>query len=177
MRSTFLPQKERVVMKRIDSIFDWILKALIVVAKVLLVAMTLIICVHVFYRYVLNSGIKWSEEVSMLLYVYFGSVSVIYGVRHKLHIGIELFFNLFPKPVQRVCEVISNLVIMACGILLAVNGVALVKSTGTTVMTTTRWPSYLLYIMVPVMGVMIAYFALANLLGYGPKGKEGSGNA
>ena len=61
---------------------------------------------------------------------------------------------------------------MVCGALLAVNGVALVKSTGTTVMTTTRWPSYLLYIMVPVMGVLIAYFAFANLLGYGPNGKE-----
>ncbi len=159
-------------MKTIDRIFSWVLEALIVLAKVMLVAMTLIICVHVFYRYVLNSGIKWSEEVSMLLYVYFGSISVAYGVRHGLHIGIELFFKMFPKPVQRICKIISNLVIMVCGALLAVNGVALVKSTGTTVMTTTRWPSYLLYVMVPVMGVLIAYFAFANLLGYGPSGKE-----
>ena len=91
-------------MKTIDRIFNGVLEALIVLAKIMLVAMTLIICVHVFYRYVLNSGIKWSEEVSMLLYVYFGSVSVIYGVRHGLHIGIELFFNALPKPAQRVCE-------------------------------------------------------------------------
>ena len=164
-------------MKIIDRFFNGLLEVLIALAKVMLVAMTLIICVHVFYRYVLNSGIKWSEEVSMLLYVYFGSVSVAYGVCHGLHIGIELFFNMFPKPVQRVCEIISNLVIMACGVLLAVNGVALVKSTGTTVMTTTRWPSYLLYVMVPVMGVMIAYFAFANLLGYGVSGKEETENA
>ena len=164
-------------MKTIDRIFNGVLEALIVLAKIMLVAMTLIICVHVFYRYVLNSSIKWSEEVSMLLYVYFGSVSVIYGVRHGLHIGIELFFNALPKPAQRVCEIISNLVIMVCGALLAVNGVALVKSTGTTVMTTTRWPSYLLYVMVPVMGVLIAYFAFANLLGYGPNGKESKKDA
>ena len=164
-------------MKTIDRIFNGVLEALIVLAKIMLVAMTLIICVHVFYRYVLYSGIKWSEEVSMLLYVYFGSVSVIYGVRHGLHIGIELFFNALPKPAQRVCEIISNLVIMVCGALLAVNGVALVKSTGTTVMTTTRWPSYLLYVMVPVMGVLIAYFAFANLLGYGPNGKESKKDA
>ena len=52
------------------------------------------------------------------------------------------------------------------GVLLAVNGVALVKSTGTTVMTTTRWPSYLLYIMVPVMGVLYVLASLIVLLAH-----------
>ena len=164
-------------MKYVDRFFNAVLDALIVLAKIMLVLMTCIICVHVFYRYVLNSGIKWSEEVSMLLYVYFGFISIAYGVRHGLHIGIELFFNHFPKPVQRVCGKISNAVILVCGVMLAYHGVGLVKSTGTTVMTTTRWPSYLLYVMVPVMGVLIAYFSFANLIGLNGEGKEGKGDA
>lgn len=164
-------------MKYIDLVFSKVLDVLIVLAKIMLVAMTGIICVHVFYRYVLNSGIKWSEEVSMLLYVYFGFISIAYGVRYKLHLGIELFFNHFPETIQKICIKISDAVVMLCGIMIAINGVDLVKSTGTTVMTTTRWPSYLLYIMVPVLGMMIAYFSFANLIGYVPEEKEGKKHA
>lgn len=159
-------------MKYIDRAFSFILDVLIFLAKVMLVGMTCIICVHVFYRYVLNSGIKWSEEVSMLLYVYFGFISIAYGVRYKLHLGIELFFNHFPEAIKKICVKIADTVVMICGVLIAINGVQLVQSTGTTVMTTTRWPSYLLYIMVPVLGVMIAYFSFANLIGYVPENKE-----
>ena len=38
-----------------------------ILAKILLVVMTIIICIHVFYRYVLNRSIRWSEEITMMM--------------------------------------------------------------------------------------------------------------
>ena len=54
-------------MKYIDAFFNRLLDLCMILAKILLVVMTIIICIHVFYRYVLNRSIRWSEEITMMM--------------------------------------------------------------------------------------------------------------
>lgn len=163
-------------MKYVDAFFNIILDICLFIAKVLLVAMTLLIFVSVFYRYVLNRGIKWSDEVSMLMMVYFGFISIAYGVKKHLHLSVELFYNMFPKKLQAICSKVTTAIVALLGIVMAVYGVKLIQSTMNNVMTATRWPSATLYMVVPVTGVLIAYFAFADTIGYQSIYKKGEGH-
>ena len=50
----------------------------------------------VWWRYVLNSPIAWTEQVSNMLFVWtvFLGSAVLY--REKLHIGVDMFVNMLP---------------------------------------------------------------------------------
>lgn len=153
-------------MKWIDRFFCTLMDLLMILSKCLLVVMTLIICISVFFRYVLNSGLSWTDEVAMLFFVWFGFISVAYGVQHKLHIGVELFFNMFPRKIQTVCEKLCHAIVVVMGILLFVNGIQLMQTTMTNYMTATRWPTAVRYCPVAIAGLFMAYFSFAHLIGY-----------
>lgn len=163
-------------MKYIDAFFNRMLNLCILIAKLLLAGMVAIICVSVFYRYVLNKGIKWSDEVSMLFMVYFGLISVAYGVKHRLHLSLELFFNVFPVPVKQVCTKTANAIMSILGVVMAVFGTILIQSTMGNVMAATRWPAATLYAAVPVTGILISYFSFADLIGYQSRFQADAGN-
>lgn len=163
------------MMRYIDTFFNIIMDICILLAKILLIGMTALVCVSVFNRYVLNRGLKWSDEVSMLMMVYFGFISIAYGVKEHLHLSVELFFNMLPTRLQSLCSRVTMAIVSLLGCMMAVFGVKLVQSTMNNVMTATRWPSATLYAVVPVSGVLIAYYAFAEVIGYHSvyKKKEG----
>lgn len=153
-------------MKYIDWFFNALLDFCIIIAKIMLVVMVLIICIHVLFRYAFNMGIKWSDEISMMLMVYFGFISIAYGVKHNLHLNITIFFNMFPKIIQLIITKLTHIIIFSIGFVLMFFGFNLIQSTINNVMTATRLPSAMLYGAVPVSGLLIAYFSFANFIGY-----------
>ena len=70
-------------MNVVDRFFNRLMDFCMLLAKLMLLAMTIIICVHVFYRYALNRAIRWSEEITMMMMVYMGFFSIAYGVKHR----------------------------------------------------------------------------------------------
>lgn len=162
-------------MKMIDRFFRHFMNVCIWIAKLLLLAMTILVCISVLYRYILNRGITWSDEVSMLLMVWFGFISIAYGVKQKLHLSVELIYNFLPASVQRICSKVTMAIVSVLGILMAVYGVLLMQSTMHNVMTATRWPSATLYAVVPISGILIAYFAFAQCIGYEEHEETGKG--
>ncbi len=154
------------VVKGIDFVFNFLLDVLVVAAKVMILAMTVIMCVAVFVRYVLNSGLNWSDEVAMMMMVYVGFIAIAYGVKHQLHLSVEIFYNMFPAIVQTILTKITTAIIAFLGVMMAHYGILLVQSAWGSAMTATRLPNGLLYAMVPVSGVFVAYFSLMQLVGY-----------
>lgn len=153
-------------MKLIDRFFCSLMNLFLMLSKCLLVAMTLIICVGVFYRRVLNNGLSWTDEVAMLFMVWCGFISMAYGVQQKLHIGVEVFYNLMPVNVQNILKKIVNALVLAIGILLLFYGIKLAQSTMSNPMTATRWPASVRYVPVAISGLFMAYFSFAELIGY-----------
>lgn len=135
-------------------------------AKLMLLAMTIIICVHVFYRYALNRAIRWSEEITMMM-VYMGFFSIAYGVKHRLHLSVNLFYDSLPARIQKIVLKFTDLILMIMGLVLLYFGIGLIKSTMNNIMIATHLPSAMLYGGVPVSGVLIAYFSFINLVGRG----------
>ena len=107
--------------KAIIALFNVIHIAMVYIAKLLMVAMVLIIFANVVLRYVFNSGIMWSEEVALLLAVWFIFIALSLGVKQDLHINISVIPDKYMTPVAlRILGIIKNAVILVIGYVMQV---------------------------------------------------------
>lgn len=152
------------VIRIIQRVFDTLFAAAMVLAKMLVVAMVLLIFVNVFMRYVLRSGITWSEEIALLMSVWFIFIAMALGVRKNLHISIHLFRNP-PAWLERILNLIQNITVLAVGWVMLVYGWRLAEFTSRSIMPATELPSSLLYIVLPFAAVLIIYEGVMDILG------------
>ncbi len=75
--------------------------------SLLLVCMTLLVFSEVVLRFGFNTGIDWSQEVTLYMMAWFVLFGASYGVKVGAHIGVDSFVKLFPKKIRRVLGVIS----------------------------------------------------------------------
>lgn len=64
-------------------------------------AMIAVVSAQVVLRYLFNTSLDWSEEVSRLLFVWCMFLAIPLGIREGAHVGIELLVVHFPEPVRR----------------------------------------------------------------------------
>ena len=145
-------------------IFDRIFYLALIVAQVLLVLMVLLIGANVFMRYVLNSGIFWAEEISLVMAVWFIFIAMPLGIRKDLHISIHLFRN--PPPwFDRLLQVLKSVTELLLGYVLLRYGWILIQFTSRSIMPATELPSATLYLILPFSAVLVLYEAGTDLLG------------
>jgi TRAP-type C4-dicarboxylate transport system permease small subunit len=150
----------------LDRVFDLIMKIYLFMAKIFLLAMVVIIGIQVFFRYVLNQSISWSEEISMLLMVMFGFISIAIGVQKGLHLNISLFYDRFPPRMQKICDKIVDSTVMGVGFVMVIYGVRLIGSTMHAPMPATGLPAATLYCIVPLTGLLVFYYSFSDLIGH-----------
>ncbi len=56
-------------------------------------AMTLVVILGVFFRYVINSPLSWTEEISRYLMIWGASVGISLGVRSEEHVGLTVILD------------------------------------------------------------------------------------
>jgi TRAP-type C4-dicarboxylate transport system permease small subunit len=145
--------------------FDRLFALAVILAQILLVGMVLLISANVFMRYVLNSGIFWAEEISLVMAVWFSFIAMALGVRKNLHISIHLFRNP-PGWLDKVFNVLTAVAELLLGYVLLRYGVILVQFTSRSIMPATELPSSVLYLILPFSAVLILYEAVTDLFGY-----------
>ena len=75
-------------------------------------AMTIIVLLGVFFRYVIQQPLSWSEEVARYLMIWAASLAVSIGIMRKEHLGITFLINKFPHSVQKYIAVLINLCVL-----------------------------------------------------------------
>ena len=93
-------------MKKILHWLDENLEEFILV--VFLIAMTLIMGIQVFCRYVLGMSLSWSEELTRYLFIWSGFLSVSYCSKKCLSIKIEQFVAVFPRRGKALFKVVNH---------------------------------------------------------------------
>lgn len=148
------------------AIFNVTYEIFLKYSQAVLLVIVFIVSADVFSRDVLHYSIKWAQEVSLLLIVWMTFLSMAVGEEKDQHIAIELFYNRFPRPMRRALDVINKLILVAVGVFFLYYGSRLVASTWRSTLAATKWPAGMLYLMIPVGGGFMAFFALLDLLGW-----------
>ncbi len=139
------------------------------IGSVSLILMTVIVCVTVFLRYVLNAGNSVAEEVPRLLVTLLAFIAMAMGVRDHAHISADILYNRFPKGGigRKVLDVFGDIVVLLCGVFMLYFGIVRIITmhgmTGNLPMT--GLPVWIQYIPVPVGGLMITYDSILFLTG------------
>lgn len=82
-------------MEKILHYLDEYLEEILMV--IFLIAMTLIMGIQVFSRYVLGMSLSWSEEITRYLFIWSAFLSVSLCTRKCISIKIDQFIQLFPR--------------------------------------------------------------------------------
>lgn len=80
-------------------------------------AMLIIASAQVFFRYVINYSISWSQDLLTYMLIWSVFIGISLAVKKRKHIKVELAFVLLPKRIQFYLKVLSNMVFITfCGI-------------------------------------------------------------
>jgi len=137
----------------------------IYLAMVLLVGMAIVIIINVFMRYVLNTGLRWGEEVAKLLMVWFTFIAMAVGVKQGLHISLHLLPKKLPVNLEKFFTFLKDIITLIIAMVFFVYGIKLVQFTSSSIMPATEWPSSILYLILPIAAVLIASEALMDIFG------------
>jgi TRAP-type C4-dicarboxylate transport system permease small subunit len=93
---------------------DWLFKAVEAVLAALLLGMVLMVFGNVVLRYVFNSGIVVSEELSRIFFVWLTFIGAIVAMRDGSHLGMDNFVSKLSRRGKLVCLTVCQVLILVC---------------------------------------------------------------
>lgn len=80
-----------------------------------LVLMTALIAAQVFWRYVLNDSISWTEPASVMIMGWFIFLGAAVGIREGYHLSFDVLLYVLPQWAKNWLHTLSDLVVVAFG--------------------------------------------------------------
>ena len=170
--------KLRKISAAISSAYSWV--AIMAVAGIFIV-----MTVQVFFRYILNNSLSWSEELARFLFVWASMTGAVVVTGKRGHAAIKMLDGLFPAKVNRTKDLIFDIVIAALGAMIFVYGLKLTGSTRNQTSPALHLSYSYIYMAIPIGGIGIAVQSILNALdlalgfrssGDEPKPVEGGGD-
>lgn len=142
-------------------------KALAGILVLLFSATVLTVIWQVIGRYLLEAPSSATEEIARFLLIWLGMVAMAYAFAKRMHVGVDLISaRLSPNARKSTARVIW----LACAAfaiaVMVYGGGLLVKVTATLGQTSAALglPMWTIYTIMPVSGVVVAYFALSFMI-------------
>ncbi len=139
------------------------------IAGLLIGAITVLVTVQVFARYVLNNTPPWSEELCRYLFVWVSFLGACVATRRAAHLGVDSLVSRLPAGAREVLRhAVTALIVVFAG-LLVWQGAALVPA-----MASQRSPSMgislqYVFVAIPIAGVIILGCSSARWPGPGAR--------
>ncbi len=129
-------------------------------AMICMVILTIVVFVDVILRYIFNQGFSWSQEIATLMLVWFSLIGMAIGVLERIHISIEMFTSKLSKKAIGIIESIDHILIAVFGGGMVYYGITIMNMTKKSTLPATKWPSAVLYSILPVSGLLILLNAI-----------------
>ncbi|MFW5470837.1 TRAP transporter small permease [Knoellia sp. CPCC 206435] len=159
-------ERWRAVARRIDAPRKVIDRILAVLCVAIFTALVLIVGWQVFSRQVLPTPASWTEETARYVFVVlamFGSTLVF---SERGHIAVELLASRFRPTVQRAMAVAVELTVVFFALFVLVyGGLRATRNAWGQNISTMPVSVGQIYLVLPVAGVLITYFAICHLVG------------
>lgn len=145
---------------------DFSEKMISYIAMLFLVIMILIVSMTVFTRYIFNYTFRWSDEVALLMMIWFGFIGLALGVKNSIHLSIEYFMSLIPDKYQKCIYQLENVLVGFFGWFMLKYGYQLYMRTKATKLPATQWSRGLLFIMLPISGALVLLYSLGKMFNF-----------
>ncbi|NJM81378.1 MAG: TRAP transporter small permease [Tabrizicola sp.] len=85
------------------------------IAACALILMTAMIAAQVFWRWILNSSLIWTEPGSVMIMGWFIFLGAAVGIREGYHLSFDVLLQVVPERLKQVLNSVSDLVVGAFG--------------------------------------------------------------
>lgn len=143
------------LLKGIDTALNWILTMIMTI-------MLVVVSAQVWYRFVLNNPLAWSEEVARYLFVWISFLGSAVGVRMNVHLGIDLIDKALSPRARKVMTVVVNLLIQIFLLVVIFWGIKILKVVQFQKSASMGIPMTYPYLAVPVGSAFMLLNSLRN---------------
>ena len=119
--------RQKTLLDRCEKVLAGVQWLSIFAASMALVVLVVTFGWLVFGRYVLNVTPTWVEQLALMLVCYIAFIGAAAGVREDTHLGVSLFRDRMPMPIQKVVIIIIDFILAAFGGIMFLAGVELMK--------------------------------------------------
>ena len=150
--------------QRYQQAMEGLYIACIVISGTALVAITLIIPLGVFMRYVLNSALSWPEPASVIMMVIFSFLGGAAVYRANVHIAVEALLNAVRPEVRRGMLHGVNACMAVIALFMLGYGVQLCLVTRYSTIAEFPWLSVAFaYMPIPIAGLLTLLFLIERV--------------
>ena len=98
------------MLNKLDKLFSIIDTLFMYASFIILGGMTILISLQVFFRYVMNAPLAWTEELARFGFIWMTFFAGYLGARKAQHISVELIQDMFPSSVKKGMQFISYII-------------------------------------------------------------------
>jgi TRAP-type C4-dicarboxylate transport system permease small subunit len=152
-------------LERVTGVNDWLARLLLWLGGAGLVAMTGIVGWQVFARYVLNDSPSWSEQLTLLLMIWYALLAAAAGFQQGFHIRIAALETRVRPARARALRMLGEGFVFLAGLLFLVWGVELAALVHTHVIPSLGVSRAWAYAPLAIVGALVMLFAGTRLAG------------
>lgn len=124
---------------------------------ILFVAMTITVLVQVFFRYVVQSPLRWTEEAARYLMIWLVLLGSGVAMRNKAHLQVDVLTSALPERPKRFFNTIVSILILTFLIIMTFYGFKVSIKTVLQTSPAMRLPMSLIYAAFPVGGILMIF--------------------
>lgn len=132
------------------------------VAGVFMVLMSLATFLNVVARYLFSNPIPWAEEFSRYAFIWLVFMGAVVATKRKKHIIIEALLVFLPRRIRSFFLVLADIATLALMAVMVHYGWVLTLSANQPT-STLKVPQYVVYVVVPIAGLLIILYSLGDL--------------
>lgn len=125
---------------------------------VTVVALTVIVCLQVFNRFVLKVPLAWSEDMAMLLFQWVVFIGAALGVKRLRHFGIELVVRRFPERWRHAVDLLTPIVMAIVALVMIFQGWAILGLNRTRIFSSMDLTYTWAFLPIPISGALILIY-------------------
>ncbi len=146
------------------GIVDWCI-------VILFVAIVVVMLLSIFFRYVLNDSLPWTDETIRFAFVWFTLLGAALLFRDRTHIRVDYLLEKFPPGIRRRIEELGYWLMTVFHLFLFIAGLVWVWKTQGTQMSSLRLPlNWCFYFALPATSALTLWFSWRH---WQERGKEG----
>jgi TRAP-type C4-dicarboxylate transport system permease small subunit len=151
-------------MKQLEKIAN-IVDAIVSYVGMVLFAILIVACVgQVFFRFVLNHSLSWTEELARFCFIWMHLIGASLLIRTKGHATVTVILDLLHGTAKKIFDIFIDLIIMLNGSVMVYSGMQLVQSSRHNLSPSLSVPMWIINASVFVGGALLIFQALVQLI-------------
>jgi len=148
----------------LDKVSSYINKSIEYLIFGMGISMTFVVALQVFFRYLLNQSLFWTEELARYLLVWISFLGATVAYRRKVHPGIDVIFVKMPPLAKKGLALVVHAASMGFFVVMLVYGYEFAHFVRLQISPALGLPKWIILSIIPISGAVFLLHSLAFFL-------------